>query len=50
MTAEQAFDAGQLDESYQIERWGEDVESARRRADLRDELAAAARFLELLER
>ncbi len=46
--AEAAFDAAQLDESYQIERWGEDPETARRRAAVKADLAAAARFLALL--
>ncbi len=46
--AEAAFDAAQLDESYQIERWGEDPEVARRRAAIKADLAAAARFLALL--
>ena len=45
-----AFDAAQLDESYQIERWGEDPEAARRRAAIKADLAAAARFLALLGR
>ncbi len=43
-----AFDAAQLDESYQIDRWGEDPEAARRRAAIKADLAAAARFLALL--
>ena len=43
-----AFDAAQLDESYQIERWGEDPETARRRAAIKADLEAAARFLALL--
>jgi chaperone required for assembly of F1-ATPase len=43
-----AFDAAQLDESYQIERWGEDPEAARRRAAIKEDLEAAARFLALL--
>jgi chaperone required for assembly of F1-ATPase len=43
-----AFDAAQLDESYQIERWGEDPEAARRRAAIKADLDAAARFLALL--
>lgn len=46
--AAQAFTASQLDESYQIERWGEDPETARRRAAIRDDLDVAARFLALL--
>jgi chaperone required for assembly of F1-ATPase len=43
-----AFEAAQLDESYQIERWGEDPEAARRRAAIKADLATAERFLALL--
>ena len=43
-----AFEAAQLDEGYQIERWGEDPEAVRRRAAIKADLAAAARFLALL--
>ncbi len=43
-----AFDAAQLDESYQIERWGEDPEAARRGAAIKADLETAARFLALL--
>ncbi len=43
-----AFEAAQLDESYQIERWGEDPEATRRRAAIKADLEAAARFLALL--
>jgi chaperone required for assembly of F1-ATPase len=43
-----AFAASQLDESFQIEAWGEDVEAAVRRRALAAEIAAAARFTELL--
>ncbi len=46
--AEAAFEAAQLDESYQIERWGEDPEAARRRAAIKADLEAAARFLAML--
>jgi chaperone required for assembly of F1-ATPase len=42
--AEQAFSASQLDESFQIERWGEDNEAARRRAGLKDDIALSSRF------
>ncbi len=48
LDAEQAFAASQLDESFQIEAWGEDAEQARRRTALTDDIAAAARFLALL--
>lgn len=44
----EAFAAAQLDESYQIERWGEDAGAARRRAAIQAEIEAAARFLALL--
>jgi chaperone required for assembly of F1-ATPase len=47
--AEEAFAASQLDESFQIEAWGEDEEQARRRRALADDIAAAARFLSLLD-
>ena len=43
-----AFDAAQLDETYQMERWGEDREAARRRATIRGDLNAAALLVELL--
>ena len=43
-----AFAASELDESFQIEAWGEDAEQALRRRGLFDDLAAAARFLALL--
>ncbi len=43
-----AFEAAQLDESYQIERWGEDPEAARRRAAIHADLEAAARLMALL--
>ncbi len=43
-----AFEAAQLDESYQIERWGEDPEAARRRAAIHADLEAAAQLMALL--
>jgi chaperone required for assembly of F1-ATPase len=43
-----AFAASQLDESFQIEAWGEDEEQARRRRALADDIAAAVRFVSLL--
>jgi len=43
-----AFAAAQLDESYEIEQWGVDDEQQLRRDILRDDIAAAARFLALL--
>jgi chaperone required for assembly of F1-ATPase len=46
--ADRAFAASQLDESFQIEAWGEDAEQATRRAALAAEIVAAARFISLL--
>lgn len=48
VSADQAFSASQLDETFQIEAWGEDAEAAERRRALAAEIAAAARFLQLL--
>jgi chaperone required for assembly of F1-ATPase len=48
ITAEEAFAAAQLDESFQIERWGEDAEQTQRRAALKEDIALAARFTRLL--
>ncbi len=45
--ADDAFRASQLDETYQIEFWGEDEEARLRREGLRKDVAAAAHFLEL---
>jgi chaperone required for assembly of F1-ATPase len=46
--AETAFAASQLDESFQIEFWGEDAEQAQRRQALAADIGAAAQFLALL--
>lgn len=48
LSADEAFAASQLDETFQIERWGEDEEATRRRAVLRGDVAAAHRLLTLL--
>ncbi|WP_237051375.1 ATP12 family chaperone protein [Magnetospirillum sp. ME-1] len=48
LDAEAAFEASQVDETYQIEQWGEDWEAADRRAELKRDIVAAARFLGLL--
>jgi chaperone required for assembly of F1-ATPase len=45
---DEAFAASQLDESFQIEAWGEDAEQAQRRRALAGDIAAAAAFLSLL--
>ena len=49
LSAEEAFAASQLDESFQIEAWGEDGEQAQRREALAGDIAAAALFLSLLQ-
>jgi len=46
--AEATWALSELDESYQIELWGEDPEARRRREVQRADIAAAARFLALL--
>jgi len=43
-----AFAVSQLDESFQIEAWGEDAEQAARRRALAADIQAAARFIWLL--
>ncbi len=48
LNAEVAFAASQLDESFQIEAFGEDAEQARRRRALAADIQAAARFVSLL--
>lgn len=46
--AQTAWEASQLEEGWQIERWGGDEESARRRAALRADIEATARYFRLL--
>jgi len=48
LDADEAFSASQLDETFQIEAWGEDAEAVKRRVALAADIAASARFLELL--
>ena len=43
--ARQAFDAAELDATFQIEQWGEDSIAAQRRAELQAELETAAKFI-----
>ena len=45
---EGAFAAAQLDESFEIEQWGEDAEQAQRRAGLKADMALAHSFIRLL--
>lgn len=49
LSAEDAFAAAQLDELYQIERWGEDPIATKRHQGIRHDIEASARFLALLE-
>jgi chaperone required for assembly of F1-ATPase len=48
LNAQQAFAASQLDESFQIEAWGEDLEQAARRRALAADIEAAAQLIALL--
>jgi chaperone required for assembly of F1-ATPase len=50
LDAEAAFAASQLDETYQAELWGEDAEAAKARLSLRNDIAAAAQFIDLYVR
>ncbi|RMF12569.1 MAG: ATPase [Alphaproteobacteria bacterium] len=45
LSAEDAFTVSQIDETFQIERWGVDAEAEARRKRLAGEMAAAGRFL-----
>ncbi len=49
LEAGEAFDAAELDASYQIERWGEDAEASARRGGVRRDLVAVSEFLHLLK-
>lgn len=46
--AAEAFEVSQVDETFQIEQWGEDPEAAKRRAGLREDIVSARRFVDLL--
>jgi chaperone required for assembly of F1-ATPase len=48
ISAEQAFAAAQLDELYQIERWGEEPIATERHDGIRRDIEAGAQFLALL--
>lgn len=48
LDTEQAFWVSQLDETFEIELWGEDAEQTQRRAALKDDIALARRFIDLL--
>ncbi|MDV7338510.1 ATP12 family protein [Terasakiella sp. A23] len=47
--SEQAFEDSQVDETYQIEQWGEDWEAADRRKALRADLQSVTTWIELLK-
>ena len=49
LVAADAFAAAQLDELYQVERWGEDPIATKRHEGIRHDIEAGARFLALLE-
>lgn len=49
LAAPDAFAAAQLDELYQVERWGEDPIATKRHEGIRHDIEAGARFLALLE-
>ena len=49
LAAGDAFAAAQLDELYQVERWGEDPIATKRHEGIRHDIEAGARFLALLE-
>ncbi len=48
LDAAEAFALSQLDETFQIEAWGEDAEAKQRRETLAADIEATARFLSLL--
>ncbi|MBT5072410.1 MAG: ATPase [Kordiimonadaceae bacterium] len=47
ITVDEAWEAGQLDENFQISKWGSDFEAEERRKNLKAELINAAYFLDL---
>lgn len=46
LDAEAAFEAAEVDETYQIEQWGQDVEAEARRSVRRQDLISARRLME----
>jgi len=48
LSAAEVFAASQLDETYQIEKWGEDELAAQRRANIAAELEGIGRFIALV--
>ena len=47
ITAEEAFEISELDETHVMEFWGSDAEAVKRRTKNKESLAASARFLKL---
>lgn len=47
IAADEAFAAAELDQSFQIERWGEDAAAMAHRTAVRDDIGVAARFAAL---
>ncbi|PHQ70564.1 MAG: ATPase, partial [Sneathiella sp.] len=47
ITAETAFEAGEIDETHIMEQWGEDEEALTRRKNNKESLMASVRFLQL---
>jgi chaperone required for assembly of F1-ATPase len=48
LDAETAFALSQIDESFEIEHWGEDAEQTRQRVGVREDIVLAARFHALI--
>ncbi len=48
LSLEEAWQAAQVDEAYQAEKWGEDTDAVARRAAIKADLDAAVRFLALV--
>lgn len=48
LSPQEAFAAAQLEESFEIERWGEDSEQTKSRAALQEDIVLAARFAAFL--
>ena len=49
LAAQEAFDLSQIDEAFQVEKWGQDREAELRRRNLLAEMKAAERFKMLLD-
>jgi chaperone required for assembly of F1-ATPase len=47
LTIDEAWNAGHLDENFQVSQWGEDDEAAQRRQNLKNELINTTQFLAL---